>query len=68
VIYVLDNREGIVGGIGQLILEVRMFFIKKMRKILKNPNLEEIISAHIHPFLQNERLPVVLDKMRCIVK
>jgi len=68
VVYVIDNREKIVAEIEQTNPVVREFLIEQVRKILKNSNLEEIISAHIHPFLQNERVPVVLDKMRRIVK
>lgn len=66
--YVIDNREKIVAEIEQANPEVRKFLIEQVRKILKNSNLEEIVSSHIHPFLQNERLPVVVDKMKHIVK
>lgn len=68
VVYVLDNREKIVAEIEQANQEVREFLIEQFRKILNNSNFEEMISVHIHPLLQDERLPVVLDKMKRIVK
>lgn len=66
IIYILDNRMTIVPEIQQAHTEIKDFIRRELYKIIKNPFLDEILSAHLHPFVIDERYPVVLDKMNQI--
>jgi len=67
IIYVLDNRINIV-------LEIEMddsrvvFFIKEQLKaIVQRGMLQEVLMAHIHPLMLEERMPIVEEKITQIL-
>ena len=67
IIYVLDNRATIVAEVKDSQPDVKAFLQEEFRKILKNPQMEEILSAHIHPVDVKERYPIVLEKITQIL-
>ena len=68
IIYVLDNRLTIVYEVENAHIEIREFLKSEMKKILRNRFLEEILNSHIHPLMQKERSPIVLEKLNQITK
>ena len=66
IIYLLDNRMTIVPEIEQAHPEIKGFLRQEINKILESSHLEEILSAHLHPFVIDERYPIVLGKMKQI--
>jgi len=68
IIYVLDNRLTIVHEVQNAHIEIREFLKSEMKKILRNKFLEEILNSHIHPLMQKERFPIVLEKLNIITK
>ena len=68
IIYVLDNRISIVEEIAADHPEIRAFLIAELNKILNHPASKEILSCHIHPFVLEERLPLLRKKIEEIVQ
>ncbi|MEI8114832.1 MAG: nucleotidyl transferase AbiEii/AbiGii toxin family protein [Bacteroidia bacterium] len=68
IIYILDNRITIVSEIELAHSLIKDFLHQEIDKILQNPYLEEILSAHIHPFMFDERFSIVLEKMNQILE
>lgn len=68
IIYVLDNRTTIVEEIRQADDEVKKFLCKELDKVINSPYLEEILSAHLHPFIIEERYPMLLEKISQIIE
>lgn len=68
IIYLFDNRMTLVSEIEQTHPEIKRFLRQEINKILESSYLEEILSAHLHPFVIDERYPIVLEKMRQITK
>lgn len=68
IVYLFDNRMTIVPEIEQAHPDIKGFLLQEINKILESPHLEEILSAHLHPFVIDERYPVVLGKMQQITK
>lgn len=68
IIYVLDNRLTIVHEVENAHIEIREFLKSEMKKILSNKFLEEILNSHIHPLMQEERSPIVLEKLTQITE
>lgn len=68
IIYVLDNRTTIVEEIKNANVLIREFLVNEFRKINSNKSSEEIYSAHIHPLIVQERLPMLLAKIDKINK
>jgi len=68
IIYLLDNRMTLVSEIEQTHPEIKGFLRHEINKILESSHLEEILSAHLHPFVIDERYLIVLEKMRQITK
>lgn len=67
IIYILDNRMTIVSEIEKAHPDIKEFLHGEFLKIHQSPFLEEILSAHIHPLVLEERYPVVLEKMNQIL-
>jgi hypothetical protein len=68
IIYILDNRLTIVLEIKNAHNEIKEFLKSEFNKILHNRFLEEILNSHIHPLMQEERTPVILEKLNLIIK
>ena len=68
IIYIIDNRIAIVSEIKIAHPEIKEFLQLEFNKIRQSPFFEEILSAHIHPLVLDERYPVVLEKMNQILR
>jgi len=68
IIYILDNRMTIVSEIKEAHHDVAEFLRHELNKIIQNPLMDEILSAHLHPIVRDERYPVVLEKINQIQK
>ena len=67
IIYVLDNRIGIVEEIANDDKRITNF-IKEQLQIIRNKGLmQEVLLAHIHPLMLEERLPIVEEKITQIL-
>jgi hypothetical protein len=67
IIYILDNRISLVSEIRQAHPDVSAFLQFEFNKIMQSPFLEEILAAHIHPLVFDDRFPFVIGKMGEIV-
>ena len=67
VIYVLDNNIDIVNQINQADTKVREFIKSEFQKIIDNDALEEIIAAHVHPLVIEQRQAIIMDKLTQIL-
>ncbi|MBL4587036.1 MAG: hypothetical protein JKX84_08285 [Flavobacteriales bacterium] len=68
IIYILDNRIDIVSEIKQTEERIRLFVINQLNTIIELGMLDEVLMAHIHPLMIDERKPIVLEKIGEIVK
>lgn len=67
VIYVLDNRLQIVSEIAKDDIRISDFIKDQLRVIINKGLFEEVLVAHIHPIMLNERMPIVEDKIAQIL-
>lgn len=67
IIFVLDNREKVVGEIENAHPTIKEFLRQQFQKVLQNSVWEEIVSAHLNPLTIDERQPMLLDKMNRII-
>lgn len=67
IIYILDNRITIVAEIEKAHPAIKEFLSQEINIIYQSPFLEEVLSAHIHPLVFEDRYPIVLEKMIQIV-
>jgi hypothetical protein len=67
IIYVLDNRTTILEEIENDQNEIKLFIKSEFEKVYRNPNFEEIISVQLHPFMLEERLPLIIEKIEQII-
>ena len=67
IIYVLDNRTGIVKEILNEDPEIQKFLRSEFQKFIDKDLLEEILTSYIHPLMLEERMPLVTDKINQII-
>lgn len=67
IIYVLDNRMGIVEEIENDDTRIANFIKEQLQNIVNNGLLQEVLMAHIHPLMLEERLPIVEEKITQIL-
>jgi hypothetical protein len=67
IIYVLDNRITIIEEIDKDHPEIKQFLKEEFTKIYANLSFEEIISCHVHPLIQEERVPLIKEKIEHII-
>jgi predicted nucleotidyltransferase len=67
VIYVLDNRIGIVDEIAKDDVQIANFVKEQLQIIINKGIMTEVLMAHIHPIMLEERLPIVEEKINQIV-
>ena len=67
IIYVIDNRTTIVEEIDKSNDEVKEFLVKEIQKVVNSSYSEEILSAHLHPLILEERYPMLLKKISTII-
>ncbi len=68
IIYILDNRLNIVNEIEQTDNRIKQFVIEQLNSIIKKGLLDEVLMAHIHPLMIDERKPIVIETIKEIVK
>jgi len=67
IIYVLDNRIDIVNEVMRSPIEIIDFLKAEFTKIISGQSLIEVLSAHIHPLVIEERLAIVEEKIQNII-
>lgn len=67
VIYVLDNRIQIVEEIAKDDSRISVFVKKQLQDIIRKGILQEVLMAHIHPIMLEERMPIVEEKITQIL-
>lgn len=68
IIYVLDNRINIVSEIEMDNSSVVLFIKEQLNTIIQKGMLQEVLMAHIHPLMLEERLPIVEEKITQIIQ
>jgi predicted nucleotidyltransferase len=68
IIYVLDNRIGIVEEIAKEDPRIANFIKEQLQTINSKGMMQEVLIAHIHPLMLEERLPIVEEKITQILK
>lgn len=68
ILYVIDNRTTIVSEVSEANIQVKKFIKEELRKVINSPYLEEILSAHLHPLIAEERYPILLQKITFIAQ
>lgn len=68
IVYVLDNRIGIVEEIAKDDIRIANFIKAQLQNISNKGILQEVLMAHIHPLILEERLPIVEEKITQILK
>lgn len=66
IIYVLDNRTTLVDEIRTAPKPVVDFLIAEIQKITNSPYFDEIMEAHLHPLMVEERQPLLIEKLNLI--
>ena len=67
IIYILDNRIDIVNEIKKSPHKVREFIQTELNKIVDQSLLNEVLEAHIHPLIIEQRLPLIVKKITQII-
>lgn len=67
IIYVLDNRIGIVEEIENDDTRIANFIKEQLQNISNKGLLQEVLMSHIHPLMLDERLPIVEEKITQIL-
>jgi len=62
----LDNRTTIVKEILAADEEVRQYIKQELILIKNHPQAGEILAMHIHPFVREDRLPIMMEKMNVL--
>lgn len=66
IIYVIDNRTTIVDEVLASVLQIQDFLKVEILKILNSNYANEILSAHLHPLIEEHRYPLLLEKLQTI--
>lgn len=67
IVYVLDNRIGIVEEVANDDTRIANFIKKQLQIITNKGIMQEVLMAHIHPLMLDERLPIVEEKITQIL-
>ncbi len=67
IIYVLDNRINIAEEIKLSDQRIYTFIKKQLQTLINKGLLEEVLMAHIHPLMLEERMPIVEEKITKIL-
>lgn len=67
IIYIIDNRTTIVKEVENTHPEIKQFLKAELEKLINNSSFEEILSAHIHPMVIEERQLIVEEKINKIL-
>lgn len=67
IIYVIDNRTEIVDDISKSHPHIISFLKQELSKAFNGGFWEDILLAHIHPLLLEERAPILTEKIQTII-
>lgn len=67
IIYVIDNRNSIVEEIANDDLRIANFIKEQLQNITNKGLMQEVLMAHIHPLMLEERMPIVEEKITQIL-
>lgn len=67
IIYIIDNRIEIVEEIAKAEVAISNFIKQQLNKIIQQGMLTELLMAHIHPIMLEERMPIVEEKITKIL-
>lgn len=67
IIYVIDNRTTIIEEIKTDDKEIREYLKSELSKIINMTNTFEILSCHLHPFILEDRYPILESKIQGII-
>ncbi|MFH4969335.1 hypothetical protein V8G61_14110 [Gaetbulibacter sp. M240] len=67
IINVLDNRTTIAEEIKKEPEIIQHFLKEEFIKVFNKSNFEEIMSCHLHPMIYDDRLPIILEKIKKII-
>lgn len=68
IINILDNRSSIVEEVLEAEENILLFLREQFQRIIQKRLLEEVLLAHIHPLMQEERLDLIKAKLEQIMK
>lgn len=63
IIYVIDNRSTIIEEVRVADKRINDFLKSEFENILSTPYAEEILSAHLHPLIREQRYPLLQEKI-----
>jgi predicted nucleotidyltransferase len=63
IIYIIDNRIGIVDEISKAEVDISNFIRQQFNEIIQQEMLKEVLISHIHPIMLEERMSIVEDKI-----
>lgn len=66
IVYILDNRTTIVTEVKESDVSICRFIQEQLQQIIDRRLLEEVLVAHIHPLMIEERMPLVKEKIKHI--
>ena len=67
IIYVIDNRTSIVEEVKESDIRIHSFLKEELQKIVSQGILTEVLMAHTHPIMLEERLPIIELKITQIL-
>ncbi len=67
IVHILDNRIRIVEEIANDEILVTTFIKEQLEKLIQKGLLQEVLTAHIHPLMREERMPIVEEKITQIL-
>jgi len=67
IIYILDNRIDIVVEVENSPKEIKVFIQSELNKIVTQSLINEVLEAHIHPLVIEQRLPIIMRKITQII-
>jgi hypothetical protein len=67
IVYVIDNRIPIVEEIARDNIRISTFIKEQLQNLIQKELLQEVLIAHIHPLMQEERIPIVEEKINQIL-
>ncbi len=68
IVYVIDNRTSIVEEIARDESSISSFIKEQLQKLHQLGMLQEVLMAHTHPLMLEERMPIIEEKITQILK
>jgi hypothetical protein len=62
----VENRTSIIEEILQSDVRIRRFITEQLEQI-SQLGVEEVLMAHVHPLMLEERMPMVMEKINALL-